>query len=130
MSEKLAFELSQLDMSGCRVEFSFSPIPYGENGNEAVELLISTDPMQSPKPIAKIASGGELSRVMLAMKSILADADDADTLIFATGYHVDPTMEEMLKEAGMTYHLIGDGCKVGNIKDAISQGYTVAKDLA
>ena len=36
---------------------------------------------------------------------------------------------EMLKEAGVTYHLIGDGCKVGNIKDAISQGYTVAKDL-
>ena len=37
---------------------------------------------------------------------------------------------DMLKEAGVNYHLIGDGCKVGNIKDAITQGYTVAKDLA
>ena len=54
---------------------------------------------------------------------------DADTLIFATGYHVDPTLEEMLKEAGCTYHLIGDGNKPGNIKDAISQGYQVAKNL-
>ena len=47
---------------------------------------------------------------------------DADTLIFATGYHVDPAMEEMLVSAGMTYHLIGDGHKPGNIKDAISEG--------
>ena len=54
---------------------------------------------------------------------------DADTLIFATGYHVDPTMEEMLVSAGMTYHLIGDGHKPGNIKDAISEGYQVAKNL-
>ena len=82
LSEKLAFELSQLDMSGCRVEFSFSPIPYGENGNEAVELLISTDPMQSPKPIAKIASGGEISRVMLAIKSVFSDFDKIPTLLF------------------------------------------------
>ena len=55
---------------------------------------------------------------------------DADTLVFANGYHIESTVEDMLKEAGVTYHLIGDGCKVGNIKDAITQGYTVAKDLA
>lgn len=82
LSEKLIAELSQLDMSGCRVEFSFSPAPYGENGNEAVELLISTDPMQSPKPIAKIASGGEISRVMLAIKSVFSDFDKIPTLLF------------------------------------------------
>ena len=40
------------------------------------------------------------------------------------------SLEDMLKEAGVNYHLIGDGCKVGNIKDAITQGYMVAKDLA
>ncbi len=82
LSEKLAAELSQLDMSGCRVEFSFSHISYGENGNEAVELLISTDPLQSPKPIAKIASGGEISRVMLAIKSVFSDFDKIPTLLF------------------------------------------------
>ncbi len=55
--------------------------------------------------------------------------EDADTLIFANGYHVDNTIEEMLKEAGATYHLIGDGHKVGNIKDAISEGYETARTL-
>ena len=54
---------------------------------------------------------------------------DADTLVFATGYHVDPAMEEMLKAAGVTYHLIGDGLKVGNLKDAISGAYELAKEL-
>ena len=82
LSENLITELSQLDMSGCRVEFSFSPIPYGENGNEAVELLISTDPLQSLRPIAKIASGGEISRVMLAIKSVFSDFDKIPTLLF------------------------------------------------
>ncbi|MEE0967643.1 MAG: FAD-dependent oxidoreductase [Bacilli bacterium] len=55
--------------------------------------------------------------------------EDADTLIFANGYHIDNAIEDMLKETGVTYHLIGDGHKVGNIKDAISEGYEVAKSL-
>ena len=54
---------------------------------------------------------------------------DADTLIFATGYHVDPSVEEMLKESGCEYHLIGDGHKPGNIKDAISEAWLVTKEL-
>lgn len=54
---------------------------------------------------------------------------DADTLVFANGYHVDPTMEEMLKEANVTYHMIGDASKPGNIKDAITQAWDLAKDL-
>lgn len=54
---------------------------------------------------------------------------DADTLIFANGYHVDPAMEEMLKNAGVSYYLIGDGLKVGNLKDAITGAYNLAKDL-
>ena len=54
---------------------------------------------------------------------------DADTLVFANGYHVDNAMEDMLKAAGAAYHLIGDGAKVGNIKDAISGAYALARDL-
>ena len=54
---------------------------------------------------------------------------DADTLVFANGYHIESTVEDMLKEAGMKYQLIGDGCKVGNIRDAITQAYQVAKEL-
>ncbi len=53
--------------------------------------------------------------------------ENVDTLIFAAGYHVDNSIEDMLKEAGMAYHLIGDGHKVGNIKDAISEGYEAAR---
>ncbi len=55
--------------------------------------------------------------------------DDADTLVFAAGYKIEPQMEEMLKTCGMNYHLIGNATKFGNIKDAISCGYQVAKDL-
>lgn len=54
---------------------------------------------------------------------------DADTLVFATGYHIENAMEEMLKEVGVSYHLIGDGHKVGNIKDAILEGYQVGKEI-
>ena len=55
--------------------------------------------------------------------------NDADTLILATGYHVEPSIEEMLKETGMNYHLIGDAHKPGNIKDAISEAWLVTKEI-
>ena len=54
---------------------------------------------------------------------------DTDTLVFANGYHVDSAMEDMLKDTGATYYLIGDGAKVGNIKDAINGAYEIAKNL-
>ena len=54
---------------------------------------------------------------------------DADTLVFANGYHIESAMEDMLKEAGVSYQLLGDGAKVGNIKDAISGAYEIARNL-
>lgn len=54
---------------------------------------------------------------------------DADTLVLAMGYKADPALEEMLKAAGASYHLIGDANKVGTIKDAIGVGYETAKAL-
>lgn len=54
----------------------------GENGFDNVEFMISTNLGESVKPLVKVASGGELSRIMLAIKSILATEDDIDTLIF------------------------------------------------
>lgn len=54
----------------------------GENGFDNVEFMISTNPGESVKPLVKVASGGELSRIMLAIKSIFATEDDIDTLIF------------------------------------------------
>ncbi len=55
--------------------------------------------------------------------------DDADTLVFAAGYKIDPQLEETLKACGVTYHLVGDAEKLGNIKDAVTRGYQVARAL-
>lgn len=55
---------------------------FNENGIDRVEFVISTNPGEPMKPLVKIASGGELSRVMLAIKSILAESDSVDTMIF------------------------------------------------
>lgn len=71
----------------------------------------------------------ETDKIYYMKKGVEYCIEDADTLVFASGYKCDPTMEEMLKETGVSYTLIGDALKVGNIKDAISQGYEVAKNL-
>ena len=55
---------------------------YSADGCDKVEFLISANKGQEPKPLSKIASGGELSRTMLAIKSVMADFDSCDTLIF------------------------------------------------
>ena len=55
--------------------------------------------------------------------------DDADTLVFACGYQPDSSVEDLLKQANITYHIIGDAHQVGNIKDAISEGYQVTKSI-
>lgn len=55
--------------------------------------------------------------------------DDADTLVLAMGYRPNLAVEEMLKDSGVTYHMIGDAKQIGNIKDAISQGYQVAREI-
>ena len=63
-------------------------VPYFEKcepnskGTDKMELLISANPGETPRPVAKIASGGELSRMMLAIKTVLASTDTVDTLIF------------------------------------------------
>lgn len=81
-SEKIQNELSFLDMPETKFSVNFSAVPFGETGIDDIEFLISANRGEEPKPLAKIASGGELSRIMLAIKSVLADKDDTDTLIF------------------------------------------------
>lgn len=83
LSKRIKTELTFLDMP--QVEFCVrfeslkAPSP---NGCDDVEFLISANPGSPARPLAKIASGGEISRVMLAIKSVLSDCDDIDTLIF------------------------------------------------
>lgn len=57
------------------------------------------------------------------------ELEKEDTLVFVNGYYVDPAFEEMLKGAGVHYHLIGDGEKVGNLRDAITRAYEVVKNI-
>ena len=75
-------EARSLEMPALRVETSFAPCKLSSIGNHSAEILISANLGEPPRPIAKIASGGELSRIMLAIKSALADKDNLDTLIF------------------------------------------------
>ena len=81
-AKRVGEELTFLDMPGVRLEVAVEPVPLCSGGIDKVEFLIAANPGEPPKPIAKIASGGELSRIMLAIKSVMADADDIDTLIF------------------------------------------------
>lgn len=75
-------ELTFLDMPNIELTVSQTNGSLNDFGCDNIELLISANPGEPPKPIAKIASGGELSRIMLAIKNVLADKDDIDTLIF------------------------------------------------
>lgn len=71
-----------LDMPKVRFEVSLTPCPLNENGGDEVEFLIATNPGEPVHPLAMIASGGELSRMMLALRSVLDDRDGAITVIF------------------------------------------------
>lgn len=75
-------ELKFLDMPFVRLEVNSERGPLGADGIDKMELLISTNPGEPPKSLAKIASGGELSRIMLSLKNVLADRDEVGTLIF------------------------------------------------
>ncbi|MGN0467295.1 MAG: DNA repair protein RecN [Acutalibacteraceae bacterium] len=75
-------ELNYLDMKGARFAVEFSVCDFGENGIDDVQFLISANAGQSPKPLSKIASGGELSRVMLAIRCVLSGIESAETIIF------------------------------------------------
>ncbi len=80
--EKVCEELRFLDMPSVQFLVDFKEVDLCENGIDSVEFLISANVGEIPKPIAKIASGGELSRIMLALKTVLADKDKISTMIF------------------------------------------------
>ena len=75
-------ELRFLDMPSVEFNVQFTEVELCENGIDSVEFLISANVGEPPKPIAKIASGGELSRIMLALKNVLSDKDQISTMIF------------------------------------------------
>ena len=82
LTARILTELEQLDMP--RVQFSceFSETELGSNGTDAVAFYMSANAGEALKPLSKVASGGELARIMLAMKNVLAEKDRVNTLIF------------------------------------------------
>ncbi len=85
LAAETARELRQLGMERARFEIAVEPAPLeeiGPRGLDRVEFRLSTNPGEDVRPLARIASGGELSRTMLALKAILARADRVPTMIF------------------------------------------------
>lgn len=75
-------ELCYLDMPSADFTVDFSEVPATDRGFDSVEFIFSANPGQEAKPLVKIASGGELSRVMLAIRCVLSDIDSIPTMIF------------------------------------------------
>lgn len=86
LEKKIEKELGQLKMGRTkfqiRIESRDAMDDFGPTGADAIEFLVAPNPGEEPKPLARIASGGELSRIMLSLKSILAAVDRVPTLIF------------------------------------------------
>ncbi len=81
-TQKIAEELKFLDMPNVKILFRHEKGKLTANGMDVMELMISVNAGEPPKPIAKIASGGELSRIMLAIKNVVAEKEDTPTMIF------------------------------------------------
>ena len=82
LEQEVDSELADLNFADAALSVSVEPAPASEKGSDRVEFLIRTNRGESFKPLAKIASGGELSRIMLAMKRIIGDLDNIPCLIF------------------------------------------------
>ena len=83
LSEKINKELKELEMPNAKFEVNINvKESFGSTGIDEVEFMICTNMGEGMKPLNKIASGGEMSRIMLAIKNVLADVDEVDTLVF------------------------------------------------
>lgn len=82
LNEKISGTLDFLNMPGVRMTLHHTRGALASHGQDTIEFYISTNPGEAPKPLAKIASGGELSRITLAIKSAMADKDAVPTVIY------------------------------------------------
>ena len=85
LSARILTELAQLDMPRVQFQCEFTEIPLSAGGADAVAFFMSANAGEALKPMSKVASGGELARIMLAMKNVLAEKDQVNTLIFDEG---------------------------------------------
>ena len=82
LNTRISGTLDFLNMPGVRMTLRHTRGPLASHGQDSVEFYISTNPGEAPKPLAKIASGGELSRITLAIKNTMADKDAVPTVIY------------------------------------------------
>ncbi|MBQ3541787.1 MAG: DNA repair protein RecN [Oscillospiraceae bacterium] len=82
LTERILTELAQLDMPKVQFSCEFTELELTANGADAVAFYMSANAGEALKPMSKVASGGELARIMLAMKNVLAEQDQVATLIF------------------------------------------------
>ena len=82
LNTRISGTLDFLNMPGVRMTLRHTRAPLDSHGQDSVEFYISTNPGEAPKPLAKIASGGELSRITLAIKNAMADKDAVPTVIY------------------------------------------------
>ncbi len=82
LNARISGTLDFLNMPGVRMTLRHTSGPLASHGQDSVEFYISTNPGEAPKPLAKIASGGELSRITLAIKNAMADKDAVPTVIY------------------------------------------------
>lgn len=82
LAARILTELEQLDMPKVQFSCEFTELPLSGNGADAVAFYMSANAGEALKPLSKVASGGELARIMLAMKNVLAEKDQVNTLIF------------------------------------------------
>ena len=82
LNKRISGTLDFLNMPGVRMTLRHTRGPLASHGQDSIEFYISTNPGEAPKPLAKIASGGELSRITLAIKNAMADKDAVPTIIY------------------------------------------------
>ena len=82
LQERILRELADLDMKKVRFSVEISPCEAGPGGMDRIRFLMSANTGEELRPIARVASGGELARIMLALKNVLAEQDDVGTLVF------------------------------------------------
>ena len=111
LSSLIQDKLTLLELPKARFSISVTEKPLSCDGIDDVEFMISTNVSEDLKPLAKVASGGEISRVMLAIKSIFAQNDDIDTVIFDeidTGIsgHAAQSVAEEIEQLSKSHQVI------------------------
>lgn len=141
LSMAIEHELSSLNMPNAVFQVSIEPRSLDAKGIDKIEFLISANPGEPPKPLARIASGGEMSRIMLAIKSVMAAVDSMPTLVFdeidvgvggRTAEVIGMKLDSLARKAQVLCitHLPQIACRAGehfSIEKELSDGRTVVR---